>query len=537
MGDDRLPLLYLYLGKEMPLIHSARLYLFRSEVRSFVEALHSAREGWQEHALRGHDPRSVALWIKPNHPTKPTLIDRYSGLINLQDVLENKMSSSVMLFLVNGRVFAECTGHGHALLIRHKLSADFGAVLTSRFGDPSSFKRVESRTYGQLLGSNRVHRPRGGIIESMVPNGVFFDVTSIAMSPGPGGTTGRLEEGGAGYLDRSSFKSIEERIAKLEVLLGEYEGGSQLPPSITLAKPVRLPRDSAESEELYRTMLAEIAEGNSQGHLEFWVPFDTDTSQSGDCVLEIGSIRIGPEVADWADLDAIWRKRADWTVSSLLNTQVRVLRDGEVIASPSLLACLHMETVLNDESYFHDEAQWIRISPEYILSAERRIQEFETPFSSIGLLPWKDGWTEDEFNDAAGRADGWHCIHPATWRGGGMRSGVELADIIDITGRLMHVKKYERISQLAYLLNQVRIAADCLSLPTGAREFINDHRLRIGQPMMSHVPDRLVIGIGSNRFAKVSDVGSAGAKIALAKTLGELWQLGFRAELIWIPME
>jgi uncharacterized protein (TIGR04141 family) len=484
--------------------------------------------------------KNAQLWIKANTEAQPSLIARYQDIANLVDVRNNRNSSSVMLVRVNGRVFAECTGLGHAFLEKHRLANDFGTVLTTRFGNPDQIRAVGTRILGLNHGSSKISQKNGSAVYAMLPNTEMFSVQMLLAAP-----DGKIPdelfrtkavEGSIGYLETARFSNIEERIQRFGRYLAEYCLGSRLPESVLLSQPVHIPKDDQIAEALYSNLLAEVIEGNTAGRVEFCIPYRLNYENGLEGMqVRIGSAYLDPADVDWTTLVSAMGRLDNLTVDRLERKRVHFFSDGFEVDSASLLACLHYEQVIDDESYCHDETGWTRISKEFIGSIERRIDEHEETFDRLGLEPWKAGWDEGAYNQNMGGLSNWCCMHPALWYRDGMSGGVELADLVGCNGELVHTKEYTGGQFVSHLVYQAKNAALVLAHQPAAMSWLDTHGQNLN-PLFDQQRKRIVIALGIRRNIRVSSIGSSGSKIAIARTLTYLSQAGFHPSICKIPI-
>ncbi|MBA3275394.1 MAG: TIGR04141 family sporadically distributed protein [Chloroflexia bacterium] len=521
---------------------SSRVYLFRPEIRTFEEAIRSNSEGWQPRAFLDQAVFDAQMWIKANYEVPPSLVNRYGKLVNVRDIENNRNSSSVLLIRASGRVFAECTGVGHTLLEKHRAVNDFGTVLATNLGDPQRIRAIGSKVYGQNQGSTLFRQRRGSAVQSLLPPSRMYAIQMVLAEPNGNQVLGismeRTVEGSQGFLEKFTFTTLGERQERFEKYHSIYEGGSRLPESVLTSRPMHIRRTDPLAMKSYDTMIAEILDRNPNDTVTFELPFESQLEISSAALeCRIGNLSFEPDNVDWDQVGEMLSANGTASVDRLLRIRVSVTANGVEVGNPTLLSCLRYETDYDCDYLVHQEDGWSIIPASYMLSINATLNEYEEDLGHAGLPVWQNHWDEHQYNAEVGKLRNWHCLHPALWYGNGTRGGVELADLLRIDGRLVHLKEYKQGGKsISHLVHQARNAATVLSANAEARGWLNDHGSALGLEFQSSEKSiSLVLGV-RRTVKSVSALPTAGGKLAIARVMSELAQQGFRPTVSIAPI-
>jgi uncharacterized protein (TIGR04141 family) len=145
---------------------------------------------------------------------------------------------------------------------------------------------------------------------------------------------------------------------------------------------------------------------------------------------------------------------------------------GDLVATATVLDCVSGDFSLGDTRYVVSDGDFYRVREEFISAIDETIEKI--PASSIGFPEYTGGeeavWSQRVVEI---RSDEFVCIDGQLVKLPGETS-FEAADLVHVSGALVHAKRKGRSSALSYAMTQARRSCQMLQAVDEARKQLND---------------------------------------------------------------
>ena len=464
--------------------------------------------------------------------------------------LRNRLPYALLFLRVGDRWFCIAFGSGHIKLRLGAFEENFGLRVALNEINPEELKSIDVRTPDSNTLMRRSQSSRGSDQGAFgvdvhqdilrVIAGKAHDVTFAKSLTGADGLTLRrkasleeLPQICAAAYERSRKENYREHFGWIEQILhvrdksrvAELE--SRLVDAMTRAL-------HGQIDDALHLAFPEIYDPEQQWDIRYR-GFRSRSSHSDLSLTGYLQDMQGQGISEY-ELDYLKRHRVH-EVDDTGRNRGRSWRVGD---------CLGCEFRTDGELYVLSGGKW------YAVNADLAAQVQET-FRGLprGEMPPADvNETEPEYNKRVGEAGGeFLCMDRRTVKATGAATPFEVCDLLDVAGRLVHVKNGSAASRLSHLFEQGVVSARVLKVDGAARERIRSEVVQVqresGQEGFEDVLPRNGEQFDAGRFPVVYAVIrdsperrlSFFSLLALSRAEEGIRALGYPCKFAWIERE
>ena len=420
----------------------------------------------------------------------------------------------VLLIPVGDRVFAATFGYGATAIRGSLIVSNFGLSYAARVMRTDGLREFDSRRMDASARSQKVQiSQEGGVSELDVsPDGEFVHKL-----------VGRLEEAVDGLdvqgtvvagdsLSFSADVDLASLVIKLEGVLKvlEKRSAKHAFAFVDALSPVARNDERAPGFDrilvnaLNRTLAGLRAAGSSTGThslLTFAPPEGLLDTNLDHIFVQRGSSEEPVEgFSTHAFLQSVAGPRAKLSVSSLDNVKIVVRSDdlADVVARTRLREWLVLEATHGPERLIHTRGRWWLLDSQYAATLDEDLSQIPDVTKDLALPHWSANLAREEHYVAACQGDDYVVMDQVDLRSDG--DEVEACDLFDLSGRLIHVKKFTGSQTLSHLFAQGMVSVDRLRLDANYKhQFVAavGARSEAHVPMAGNAPQHVVYAIAA----------------------------------------
>jgi uncharacterized protein (TIGR04141 family) len=468
------------------------LFLLKDSVATGDDALRPRRPGESAPLRRELSAASGIdgiLFLQKPTASEPDWVPLLRPYVPNLPNLQRKRASAVLLLHESQRWFAATFGHGRLLLDPAKLEPNFGLKVVVNSVDADSLRSVDAQSLEELSLATSARIGRDVAIFSF---GIDLErdiVRGLAGSP-PAGDPFAAKLAGATALAIDADMSVPDLPDKCADAL-RRSGDTKYKARFGWMDNIRLVSDSGKITDLDNEIDALIA-ANATDEFILALPEVVDDDKASR--FEFSTSNLRHDDLRWDDY------AAEAVASGALSVQVMRTRDRVIAIDTNGLEdnqwpvydCLSVELRQGNAVYVLVSGEWYEVSATIAARARLYVEDLEV--GAPTFIPYDAAFNDEADYNAAlvasFGAGGALLLDKNNIRAAGAQDVVELADVLEVPGRLIHVKRHARSSMLSHLFMQGMTSADLLltddSFRVNAETTINQLAPGVSQAIVSN---------------------------------------------------
>lgn len=375
--------------------------------------------------------------------------------------LERKRASAVLILTVEGQWFAVTFGHGRLLLDPPKLVPDFGLKVVVNSVDADALRGVDAQSLEELSLATSARIGRDVAISSF---GIDLERDLVRGMSGllPADDPFAVKLAGSTALAIDAEMDVPDLPAKCAEALTRFDD-VKYKNRFGWMDNIRLVSDPARIASLDHDVDELIAADQT----------DEFTLALPEAVADEKAARFEFSTSNQRYDDLRWEDYAAEAVAIGALSVERMRRDDRVIAIDAngvqdnqwpVYDCLSVELRQGNEVYVLVSGEWYEVAATTAVRARYYVEQLEQ--GAPNLIAYQPAFNgEGDYNRALSATygpGGAALLDQQNVKAGGAQDPVEVADVLELPGRLIHVKRHARSSTLSHLFMQGMTSADLL---------------------------------------------------------------------------
>lgn len=375
--------------------------------------------------------------------------------------LQRKRASAVLLLCESQRWFAVTFGHGRLLLDPAKLEPNFGLKVVVNSVDADSLRSVDAQSLEELSLATSARIGRNVAISGF---GIDLErdlVRGLAGSP-PDGDLFAVKLAGSTALAIDADMDVPDLPGKCADALQRF-GATAYKARFGWMDNIRLVSDAAKITDLDDEIDALIA-ANATDDFVLALPEVVADEKASRFAFSLSDQR--HEDLRWDDYAAEAVASGALSVRAMRNIHRVITFDTNGVEDNqwAVYDCLSVELRQGSAVYVLVSGEWYEVASTIAARSRSYVEDLEVgaPTFIPYTVAYKD---EGEYNQALAAslgAGGAVLLDQQNVKAAGAQDVVEVADVLEAPGRLIHVKRHARSSMLSHLFMQGMTSADLL---------------------------------------------------------------------------
>ena len=398
------------------------------------------------------------FFITARRASSPSWVSLVSPVVTASlDTLKSSSASGLLVLKVNEHFFAFTFGYGRSFLDLAKVEHQFGLKVALNRIDPSQIRSLDTKTFEDMVVTRNTQVSKSAELPSFgvdVSRDILRAVTGV---PRDAGLAKRLSGADALVLNRDiTAAQLPELCEELLAAFGEitYRQNFEWIDHLAVVS------DSTTVAHLDQLLVEQLMAGDtSNTHMAMPEPLDW---------ADIDAFKIaGTRDVEYDDLDLdqyleeLGKGRTVLTTDLLRSRQVSIKfsRSDEFDRRWNVYRALVSEQRIGAALHVLIEGRWFAVSQSLVEEVDSFAGSLPNAATSLGAA--RQGEIETSYNQrmASTSPNELLLLDAKIKRPGGAASGIELCDILAITGEFIHVKRKSRSSTLSHLFAQGSVSA------------------------------------------------------------------------------
>jgi uncharacterized protein (TIGR04141 family) len=442
-------------------------------------------------------PYPAQAFLVANRSRPPAWVKTLGEHFDLRE-LQNQSNSFVLFLEVGGRLFVFTAGYGHTVIDKRYIKYGFGVRVAASLVDEDSLTVWESRNVEGNTRQSRLQLAGGGDRTAL---GVDLDPAVVRSVAGSTPTTDFLSVSGADSVTVKSPRSLADLPAICQQLLNAFHSGVWRERFPELEALQRLPRQSAEVEELNEIVFKRLEERSTE-RLSL-----APLRVMGDDLD--GYLLSGPRLDDVHLDEALSLTQVYKAIPADyegLGTRLKIVpvddSGNPLDQSGAVRRYLVAEVEEGGELFALTDGEWYRVNRDFLADVARDLAGVDIT-RELALPEWPSGQHEDEYNAALAANRGWRLLDKKNIHFPKQQK-IEPCDIATTDGDLIFVKLGSSSKSLSHLCKQAEVTAELLVGEDAFRESVC-RTAGLQEDEVRRRRIRLVVAVASDKAGDLSE--------------------------------
>lgn len=456
------------------------------------------------------------------------------ALTSLQVELGNVTAASALIIRRgDDAAWALTYGMGFQLLDQAKVDGGFGQRIAIRVADPNDLSSITRTTLDQRSRTDRLSIPSGDHLRGFGVGDFGELVTRLvgkAEIPSLTGGEKPIRIRGADALSVPLGRRPDQLIADLDVL--ESTLAKLAAPELEILEQLVAVKNAPDLvDELDRALDAALADPSNARLGLSWPHERIDENGTPSSFRLTRPGLRSPEAADdIPELDVLLAGLGEGPdfLAKLKITKVQLYRDAAgteaISAAIPALRWLTFEIEKDGKRYCLYDGRWYLMDQRYAEKLRVQIQAIFERQAPVQLPDWPAGYDEAAYNAHSATILGGTLLDRRLVRTSQHPRGIEVCDILDPSGALVHVKKLDGSAAASHLIGQALVSADALLYDDEARDAFRGRVSEAGGDP-DNIPDRIrtvVLGVARTTRPIAADDLFTFTQVTLARSVAQL---------------
>jgi uncharacterized protein (TIGR04141 family) len=440
------------------------LFLLNHSVATADDALRPRRAGESRPLRRELSPAAGingTLFLQKPTASEPDWVPLLRPYVPNLPNLQRRRASAVLLLLESQRWFAVTFGHGRLLLDPAKLEPNFGLKVVVNSVDADSLRSVDAQSLEELSLATSARIGRGVAISSF---GIDLErdiVRGLAGSP-PAGDPFAVKLAGSTALAVDAEMDVPDLPDKCARALQLF-GATTYKARFGWMDNIRLVSDPAQITDLENEIDLLIAANATD---EFILALPEVVADDKASRFEFSTSSTRYDDLRWDDYAAEAVASGALSVAAMRNHHRAIAIDKTGLEDNQwpVYDCLSVELRQGNAVYVLVSGEWYEVAATIAARARGYVEDLEV--GAPAFIPYAATYRDEgDYNDALAAsfgAGGAVLLDQQNVRAAGAQDVVEVADVLEVPSRLIHVKRHARSSMLSHLFMQGMTSADLL---------------------------------------------------------------------------
>jgi uncharacterized protein (TIGR04141 family) len=517
------------------------VYLFTPEARDFVEVFRAgqlAPDGpYEKVPLKSEAPFECSAYLLRNKQTIPPWLAFFGEHCDFgnEDEIVNQSNSFVFVLRIDDRLFALTHGQGFLALNPALTIPGFGLRVALNAIDPQKVRSTESRNLRETATLKQLVLSRPSNLDQFEVN--FNRELLYRLEGGLGrNEIGTRIRGSAscGVATKVTFEQLGEWCRNLLKVQAE-----KTPPSMERADWLRRVTDVKLIERLDGLLNAALHAGAGATEALHLSPSNIREYNQVERYLLRNNTGATVELEE-LDIDRVLPhlgRLASAAEPPASISLVGIDAEGEEVTTQALRTAVVFETTHGNDRYLHTPEGWVYINPSLVDWVNQQLNLLASSPPKYRLPNWLSSYaSEGDYNSkvAARKGSSYFCLDKKLVTVE-KRGRIEVCDLFNREGDLIHVKEYSHSSQaISHLVAQAGGSSELLLNDRGYRESIReqlsgDWKNLIRIDRISPRDHQIVLGIASPSTRNIPASLPFLSKQSLLRAIESLTIQGFRA--------
>lgn len=477
---------------EAPRLQGTTMYLLRTDVQDFVDALREDRSALSEYPLRNELGIDGVVYVRPLPNRSPGWLQFLENSVGQTIAgVGTRQGEALLLFRAAERMVAVTFGLGRYLLAMDRCVPDFGLRVALNVVDPDQIRSVDGRAIEDIILLTRRQGSRGVAVETLglqASREMLRAITGIPVDTELG-----TRVSGTASLSIAKTVNVRELAARTPKLIGLY-AADDYRERFGYIDRIRPVDDAGLLAALDALLLSSLAAPGAGG--AYLAEPEIVDFQSVAGYRYTGEARDAALHSTLSLDDYLAVHGAPDDAGSLRRHRVNLIGGDtdSTVRSWFVYDTLVFEVLQGPDLYVLSEGAWFAVDTNYAREVDERIASIRV--SDLALPDSLPNETEGDYNARVTlNRDDWATLDADTVHFPGERGPVEVCDVMTADGQLVHVKRGFEAHDLSHLFLQGLNSAGLFRNSQPFREVTRDKLLAKARPRVADAvpgskPDR-----------------------------------------------
>jgi uncharacterized protein (TIGR04141 family) len=440
------------------------VFLLNESVATAHDALRPRRPGESSPLRRELSPAAGiegTLFLQRPTASEPEWVPLLRRFVPNLPNLQRRRASAVLVLQEAAHWFAVTFGHGRLLLDPAKLEPNFGLKVVVNSVDADSLRSVDAQSLEELSLSTSARIGRDVAISSF---GVDLErelVRGLAGSP-PAGDPFAVKLAGSTAVAIDADMDIPDLPSKCAEAFQRF-GATTYKARFGWMDNIRRVEDTAKATDLDDEIDALIAANSTD---EFILALPEVVADDKASRFEFSTSNTRYDDLRWDDYVAEAVASGGLSVRAMRNLHhvITIDTNGQQDNQWPVYDCLSVELRQGGAVYVLVSGEWYEVAATIAARARTYVEDLE--IGAPAFISYSSAFNDEgDYNKALAASFGQGgavLLDQQNVKAAGAQDAVEVADVLEVPNRLIHVKRHARSSTLSHLFLQGMTSADLL---------------------------------------------------------------------------